>query len=73
MKICAIVQGMEVAWGLGIKKLRIQSDYMVGVNLLNNGGDLSHQHSVMVLNFRYYVIDLGTFRSHIYSTKLIRE
>ncbi|CAN1133649.1 Putative ribonuclease H protein At1g65750, partial [Linum perenne] len=50
--IRAIIEGLKLAWNLGIKKLRVQSDSQTAISLLCNEGHVDHQHSNLVLDFR---------------------
>ncbi|CAN1128747.1 Putative ribonuclease H protein At1g65750 [Linum perenne] len=45
-KMCAIVQGMKLAWDMGVRKLLIQSDSRVAVDILQRE-DTNHQHSIL--------------------------
>ncbi|CAN1305798.1 hypothetical protein LINPERPRIM_LOCUS26615, partial [Linum perenne] len=47
-----IIEGLKLAWNLGIKKLRVQTDSRTTLSLLCNEGHVDHQHSSLVLNFR---------------------
>ncbi|CAN1178098.1 Putative ribonuclease H protein At1g65750, partial [Linum perenne] len=49
-EICAIVQGMKLAWDLGIRKLLIQSDSEAAVAILRRE-DTNHQHAILVSEF----------------------
>ncbi|CAN1165273.1 Putative ribonuclease H protein At1g65750 [Linum perenne] len=42
---------MERAWNLGIKDLTVQLDSLCAVQLLPAGGDLDHQHSILVSRY----------------------
>ncbi|CAN1786030.1 Putative ribonuclease H protein At1g65750 [Linum perenne] len=50
-EICAIVQGMKLAWDLGIRKLLIQSDSTAAVAILLRD-DTNHQHAILALEFQ---------------------
>ncbi|CAN1148974.1 Putative ribonuclease H protein At1g65750 [Linum perenne] len=50
-KIPGIIERLKLAWGLGIRKLRVQMDSRAALSLLCNEGTLDHQHSNLVLVF----------------------
>ncbi|CAN1137711.1 Putative ribonuclease H protein At1g65750 [Linum perenne] len=50
-EICAIVQGMKLAWELGIRKLLIQSDSKAAIAILLRE-DTDHQHAILALEFQ---------------------
>ncbi|CAN1773878.1 Putative ribonuclease H protein At1g65750, partial [Linum perenne] len=50
-EICAIVQGMKLAWDLGIRKLLIQLDSEAAVAILLRE-DTNHQHAILVSEFQ---------------------
>ncbi|CAN0926336.1 Putative ribonuclease H protein At1g65750 [Linum grandiflorum] len=63
----AIVDGLQLAWTLGIRRIRVQSDSMAAVSILSKGSQLDHQHAALVLQFtelcnRQWEVNL----SHIY-------
>ncbi|CAN1131022.1 Putative ribonuclease H protein At1g65750, partial [Linum perenne] len=47
----AIVQGMKLAWNLGIRKLLVQSDSKAAIAILQNK-ETNHQHAILVSEFR---------------------
>ncbi|CAN1801051.1 Putative ribonuclease H protein At1g65750 [Linum perenne] len=47
----AIVEGMKVAWSLGIRKLSIQSDSRAAIEILMSDSRSSHQHRALVEEF----------------------
>ncbi|CAN1225592.1 Putative ribonuclease H protein At1g65750, partial [Linum perenne] len=46
----AIVQGMKLAWDLGVRKLLVQSDSKAAVAILQKE-DTNHQHAILVSEF----------------------
>ncbi|CAN1797950.1 Putative ribonuclease H protein At1g65750 [Linum perenne] len=50
-EICAIVQGMKLAWELGIRKLLIQSDSKAAIAILLRE-DTNHQQAIFVSEFQ---------------------
>ncbi|CAN1811165.1 Putative ribonuclease H protein At1g65750 [Linum perenne] len=53
-EIKAIVEGMKMAWSLGIRKLNIQSDSRVEIGILSSDPSISHQHRALVAEFHDY-------------------
>ncbi|CAN1128422.1 Putative ribonuclease H protein At1g65750, partial [Linum perenne] len=47
----AIVQWLQMAWSIGIRKLIVQSDSMASISILHND-DTAHQHAALVAEFR---------------------
>ncbi|CAN1282044.1 Putative ribonuclease H protein At1g65750 [Linum perenne] len=47
----AIVQGMKLAWDLGVRKLLVQSDSKAAIAILQRE-DTDHQHAILVSEFR---------------------
>ncbi|CAN0861950.1 Putative ribonuclease H protein At1g65750 [Linum grandiflorum] len=63
----AIVDGLELAWTLGIRRIQVQSDSMAAITILSKVSELEHQHATLVLQFkelcsRQWEVNL----SHIY-------
>ncbi|CAN1247500.1 Putative ribonuclease H protein At1g65750 [Linum perenne] len=52
VEIRAIVEGTKLAWSLGIRKLKIESDSSTEISLLITKEDVNHQHTVLVLEYR---------------------
>ncbi|CAN1336882.1 Putative ribonuclease H protein At1g65750, partial [Linum perenne] len=48
----AIVEGLKLAWSLGIKKVAIQSYLAAAVAMLQMGGRPLHKHSALVTEFQ---------------------
>ncbi|CAN1149175.1 Putative ribonuclease H protein At1g65750 [Linum perenne] len=46
----AIVQGLKLAWSIGIRKILIQSDSRTAVSILQ-GGEINHQHVAFISEF----------------------
>ncbi|CAN0919581.1 Putative ribonuclease H protein At1g65750 [Linum grandiflorum] len=62
-----IVDGLQLAWTLGIRRIQVHSDSMAAITILAKDSELDHQHAVLVLQFneicsRQWEINL----SHIY-------
>ncbi|CAN0824714.1 hypothetical protein LINGRAPRIM_LOCUS1787 [Linum grandiflorum] len=45
-----IVEGLKLAWSLGIRRIRVQSDSATAIAILLNGSSLDHQHAILVVN-----------------------
>ncbi|CAN1828606.1 Putative ribonuclease H protein At1g65750, partial [Linum perenne] len=48
----AIVEGLKLAWSLGIKKVAIQTDSAAAVAMLQAGGRPTHRHAALVAEFQ---------------------
>ncbi|CAN1229118.1 Putative ribonuclease H protein At1g65750 [Linum perenne] len=48
----AIIEGLKLAWSLGIKKVAIQSDSAAAVAMLQAGGCPVHKHSALITEFQ---------------------
>ncbi|CAN0899547.1 Putative ribonuclease H protein At1g65750 [Linum grandiflorum] len=48
----AIVDGLNLAWSLGVRWIRVQSDSMAAVAILAKDTKLDHQHAALVLQFK---------------------
>ncbi|CAN0858386.1 hypothetical protein LINGRAHAP2_LOCUS7223 [Linum grandiflorum] len=51
-EIRAIVDGMQLAWTLGVRRLQVQSDSMATTVILAKDYELEHQHAALVLKFK---------------------
>ncbi|CAN1346574.1 Putative ribonuclease H protein At1g65750 [Linum perenne] len=51
VELRGIVEGTQLAWDKGIRKLRIQSDSRVAVELLSNPSEGNNQHIYCEANF----------------------
>ncbi|CAN1827943.1 Putative ribonuclease H protein At1g65750 [Linum perenne] len=51
-EIRGVVEGMQVAWDIGIRKLAIQSDSTTAIRILHDGSRLDHQHANLTRRFR---------------------
>ncbi|CAN0919445.1 Putative ribonuclease H protein At1g65750, partial [Linum grandiflorum] len=51
-EIRAIVDGLQLAWTLGIRRIRVQSDSMTAIAILAKDSELDHQHAALVLQFK---------------------
>ncbi|CAN1191399.1 Putative ribonuclease H protein At1g65750, partial [Linum perenne] len=47
----AIVEGLRIAWSLGIRKVAIQTDSSTAVSILQKGVGEQHQHAALVAEF----------------------
>ncbi|CAN0897274.1 Putative ribonuclease H protein At1g65750 [Linum grandiflorum] len=43
-EIRGIVEGLRLAWSLGIQRIRVQSDSAAAIAILSNSASLDHQH-----------------------------
>ncbi|CAN1134643.1 Putative ribonuclease H protein At1g65750 [Linum perenne] len=48
----AVVEGLKIAWSLGIRKVTIQSDSAAAVAMLQAGGNPTHRHAALVAEFQ---------------------
>ncbi|CAN1187401.1 Putative ribonuclease H protein At1g65750 [Linum perenne] len=48
----AVVEGLKLAWGTGIRMLEIQCDSGAALSLLLNGAQMTHQHMALVAEFQ---------------------
>ncbi|CAN1841559.1 Putative ribonuclease H protein At1g65750 [Linum perenne] len=51
-EICEVVDGMTIAWELGIRRLAIQVDSRCVIDILIDTSNSSHQHSSLVTLFQ---------------------
>ncbi|CAN1346572.1 Putative ribonuclease H protein At1g65750, partial [Linum perenne] len=51
VELRGIVEGTQLAWDKGIRKLRIQSDSRVAVELLSNPSEGNNQHANLIQQF----------------------
>ncbi|CAN1153949.1 Putative ribonuclease H protein At1g65750 [Linum perenne] len=49
-ELSAIVQGLKLAWSIGIRKLIVQSDSRTAISILHNGAS-NHQHAAIISEF----------------------
>ncbi|CAN0864164.1 Putative ribonuclease H protein At1g65750 [Linum grandiflorum] len=55
-----IVEGLKLAWSLGIRRIRVQSDSAAAITILSNGSSLDHQHIYREANCAAdYLANLG--------------
>ncbi|CAN1842764.1 Putative ribonuclease H protein At1g65750 [Linum perenne] len=47
----AIVEGLKLAWSLGIKKVAVQSDSAAAVAMLQAGAHSTHKHAALVAEY----------------------
>ncbi|CAN0909219.1 Putative ribonuclease H protein At1g65750 [Linum grandiflorum] len=47
-----IVEGLKLAWFLGIWKIRVQSDSTAAIAILSKGSSLDHQHTILVMQYQ---------------------
>ncbi|CAN0880995.1 Putative ribonuclease H protein At1g65750 [Linum grandiflorum] len=63
----AIVDGLQLAWSLGIRRVRVQSDSRTAIAILGKDYDLDHQHAALVMQFKeLYSRQWEVHLSHIY-------
>ncbi|CAN1806131.1 Putative ribonuclease H protein At1g65750 [Linum perenne] len=63
----AIVEGMKVAWSLGIRRFCIQSDSRAAIEILCVGTRSTHQHKALVEEFHNLILrQWETSLSHVY-------
>ncbi|CAN0824500.1 Putative ribonuclease H protein At1g65750, partial [Linum grandiflorum] len=48
----AIVNGMQLAWTLGIRRLQVQFDSRTAISILSKDSELRHQHAALVIQFK---------------------
>ncbi|CAN0863350.1 Putative ribonuclease H protein At1g65750 [Linum grandiflorum] len=48
----AIVNGLQLAWNLGIRRIQVQSDSMTAISILAKDSELRHQHATLVIQFK---------------------
>ncbi|CAN0880709.1 Putative ribonuclease H protein At1g65750, partial [Linum grandiflorum] len=48
----AIVDGLQLAWTMGIRRIRVLSDSMAAITILAKDSELNHQHAALVLQFK---------------------
>ncbi|CAN0903367.1 Putative ribonuclease H protein At1g65750, partial [Linum grandiflorum] len=48
----AIVDGLQLAWTLGIRRIQVHSDSMAAISILAKDSELGHQHAALVLQFK---------------------
>ncbi|CAN1841739.1 Putative ribonuclease H protein At1g65750 [Linum perenne] len=51
VELKAIVEGLKIAWSLGIRKVAIQTDSRAAVSILQKGVGERHQHAALVAEF----------------------
>ncbi|CAN1353706.1 Putative ribonuclease H protein At1g65750, partial [Linum perenne] len=63
----AVVEGMKLAWALGIHKLAIQSDSKTRISILEKKERPAHQHATLVIEFQELMSrDWEVPLSHVY-------
>ncbi|CAN0899234.1 hypothetical protein LINGRAHAP2_LOCUS20160 [Linum grandiflorum] len=56
----AIVDGLQLAWTLGIRRIQVQSRSMAAISILAKDSELDHQHIYREANFAAdYLANLG--------------
>ncbi|CAN1196442.1 hypothetical protein LINPERHAP2_LOCUS43571 [Linum perenne] len=50
-KIRGIIEGMKLAWSHGVRKLKVQSDSLCAIQILQKTTDEDHQHARTVCVF----------------------
>ncbi|CAN0857784.1 Putative ribonuclease H protein At1g65750 [Linum grandiflorum] len=62
-----IVEGLKIAWSLGIRRIRVQSDSAAAIAILSNVSSLDHQHAILVMQFQELCnLPWAVTLSHIY-------
>ncbi|CAN0892723.1 hypothetical protein LINGRAHAP2_LOCUS17726 [Linum grandiflorum] len=56
-----ILEAFKQAWSLGIRKLRIQSDYASAVAILSNSSSLYHQHVILAMQYQEICTSMGGY------------
>ncbi|CAN1799592.1 hypothetical protein LINPERHAP1_LOCUS22175, partial [Linum perenne] len=49
-KLSSIVQGLKLAWAIGIRRITIQSDSRTAISILQNAAT-NHQHAAVTFEF----------------------
>ncbi|CAN0906462.1 Putative ribonuclease H protein At1g65750 [Linum grandiflorum] len=63
----AIVDGLNIAWSLGIRRIKVQSDSTAVIAIFINDSALEHQHAVLVMHFKEFCSrQWEVHLSHIY-------
>ncbi|CAN0858152.1 Putative ribonuclease H protein At1g65750 [Linum grandiflorum] len=63
----AIVNGLQLAWSLGIRRIQVQSNSMAAISILAKDSELEHQYAALVLQFKEFCIRQWEVNlSHIY-------
>ncbi|CAN1754104.1 Putative ribonuclease H protein At1g65750 [Linum perenne] len=65
----AIVEGLKLAWSLGIRKVAIQSDSAAAVTMLQASGRPTHRHAALVAEFQ----DIRDRQWEVSITHIFRE
>ncbi|CAN1131008.1 Putative ribonuclease H protein At1g65750 [Linum perenne] len=65
----AIVEGLKLAWSLGIRKVAIQSDSAAAVTMLQASGRPTHRHAALVADFQ----DIRDRQWEVSITHIFRE
>ncbi|CAN0864646.1 Putative ribonuclease H protein At1g65750 [Linum grandiflorum] len=47
-----IVEGLNLAWSLGIRRIRVQSDSASAIAILPKAYSLDHQHAILVMQYQ---------------------
>ncbi|CAN0826770.1 hypothetical protein LINGRAHAP2_LOCUS789 [Linum grandiflorum] len=56
----AIVDGLQLAWSLGIRRIQVQSDSKTAIAILAKDSELDHQHTYREANYAAnYLVNLG--------------
>ncbi|CAN1812969.1 hypothetical protein LINPERHAP1_LOCUS26702, partial [Linum perenne] len=54
-----ILDGLNLAWNLGIRKLRVQTDLRTAIYRLCDTGGVEHQTRALFLNFKSSIVVFG--------------
>ncbi|CAN1167006.1 Putative ribonuclease H protein At1g65750 [Linum perenne] len=65
----AIVEGLKLAWSLGLRRIVVQTDSRAAVTILQRGVGMQHQHEALVADF----VDLSSRDWEVQLTHVYRE
>ncbi|CAN0866712.1 Putative ribonuclease H protein At1g65750 [Linum grandiflorum] len=65
----AIVDGLKLAWSLGIRRIQVQSDSRAAIAILAKDSELNHHHAALVLQFK----ELRSRQSEVQLSHIYRE
>ncbi|CAN0897275.1 Putative ribonuclease H protein At1g65750 [Linum grandiflorum] len=68
-EIRGIVEGLRLAWSLGIQRIRVQSDSAAAIAILSNSASLDHQHAILVMQYQ----EFGKRQWEVTLTHIYRE
>ncbi|CAN0847212.1 hypothetical protein LINGRAHAP2_LOCUS4854 [Linum grandiflorum] len=47
-----IVEGLKLAWSLGIQRIRVQSNYAAIIAIVSNSSSLKRHHAILVMQYQ---------------------